>query len=44
MQNNHFVQERQIKIMHGPGREPASGEYSCGLPALKDTFSLTAMV
>jgi 2,3-dihydroxy-p-cumate/2,3-dihydroxybenzoate 3,4-dioxygenase len=26
MQNNYFVQERQIKIMHGPGREPASGQ------------------
>jgi len=26
MQNNYFVQERQIKIMQGPGREPASGQ------------------
>jgi 2,3-dihydroxy-p-cumate/2,3-dihydroxybenzoate 3,4-dioxygenase len=26
MQSNYFVQERQIKIVHGPGREPASGE------------------
>lgn len=26
MQNNYFVQERQIKIMHGPGREPTSGQ------------------
>lgn len=26
MQNNYFVQERQIKIVHGPGREPASGQ------------------
>jgi 2,3-dihydroxy-p-cumate/2,3-dihydroxybenzoate 3,4-dioxygenase len=26
MQNNYFVQERQIKILHGPGREPASGQ------------------
>jgi 2,3-dihydroxy-p-cumate/2,3-dihydroxybenzoate 3,4-dioxygenase len=26
MQNNYFVQERQIKIMHGPGREAASGQ------------------
>ena len=26
MQNNYFVGERQIKILHGPGREPASGQ------------------
>jgi 2,3-dihydroxy-p-cumate/2,3-dihydroxybenzoate 3,4-dioxygenase len=26
MQNNYFVQERQIKIVHGPGLEPASGQ------------------
>lgn len=26
MQNSYFVQERQIKIMHGPGRETASGQ------------------
>ena len=26
MQNNYFIQERQIKIEHGPGREPASGQ------------------
>lgn len=26
MQNNYFVQERQIKIVQGPGREPASGQ------------------
>jgi 2,3-dihydroxy-p-cumate/2,3-dihydroxybenzoate 3,4-dioxygenase len=26
MQNNYFVRERQIKIMQGPGREPASGQ------------------
>lgn len=26
MQNNYFIQERQIKIAHGPGREPASGQ------------------
>jgi 2,3-dihydroxy-p-cumate/2,3-dihydroxybenzoate 3,4-dioxygenase len=26
MQNKYFVQERQIKIVHGPGREPASGQ------------------
>lgn len=26
MQNNYFVAERQIKIVHGPGREPASGQ------------------
>jgi len=26
MQNNYFVQERQIKILHGPGREPTSGQ------------------
>ncbi|WP_322516827.1 VOC family protein [Rhodopseudomonas palustris] len=26
MQNNYFAQERQIKILHGPGREPASGQ------------------
>jgi 2,3-dihydroxy-p-cumate/2,3-dihydroxybenzoate 3,4-dioxygenase len=26
MQNSYFVQDRQIKIVHGPGREPASGE------------------
>ena len=26
MQNHYFVQERQIKILHGPGREPASGQ------------------
>jgi 2,3-dihydroxy-p-cumate/2,3-dihydroxybenzoate 3,4-dioxygenase len=26
MQNSYFVQERQIKIMHGPGREPTSGQ------------------
>jgi 2,3-dihydroxy-p-cumate/2,3-dihydroxybenzoate 3,4-dioxygenase len=26
MQNNYFVEERQIKILHGPGREPASGQ------------------
>ena len=26
MQSNYFVQERQIKILHGPGREPASGQ------------------
>jgi 2,3-dihydroxy-p-cumate/2,3-dihydroxybenzoate 3,4-dioxygenase len=26
MQNHYFVQERQIKIVHGPGREAASGQ------------------
>jgi 2,3-dihydroxy-p-cumate/2,3-dihydroxybenzoate 3,4-dioxygenase len=26
MQSNYFVQERQVKIVHGPGREPASGQ------------------
>jgi 2,3-dihydroxy-p-cumate/2,3-dihydroxybenzoate 3,4-dioxygenase len=26
MQSNYFVQERQIRILHGPGREPASGQ------------------
>lgn len=26
MQNHYFAQERQIKILHGPGREPASGQ------------------
>lgn len=26
MQGHYFVQERQIKILHGPGREPASGQ------------------
>jgi 2,3-dihydroxy-p-cumate/2,3-dihydroxybenzoate 3,4-dioxygenase len=26
MQNNYFVQERQIKIVQGPGREPTSGQ------------------
>ena len=26
MQNHYFVEERQIKILHGPGREPASGQ------------------
>jgi 2,3-dihydroxy-p-cumate/2,3-dihydroxybenzoate 3,4-dioxygenase len=26
MQSHYFVQERQIKILHGPGREPASGQ------------------
>jgi 2,3-dihydroxy-p-cumate/2,3-dihydroxybenzoate 3,4-dioxygenase len=26
MQNHYFVQERQIKILHGPGREAASGQ------------------
>jgi 2,3-dihydroxy-p-cumate/2,3-dihydroxybenzoate 3,4-dioxygenase len=26
MQNNYFVQERQIKIVNGPGREPTSGQ------------------
>jgi len=26
MQSNYFVQERQIKILHGPGRDPASGQ------------------
>jgi 2,3-dihydroxy-p-cumate/2,3-dihydroxybenzoate 3,4-dioxygenase len=26
MQNNYFVQERQIKVLHGPGREPTSGQ------------------
>jgi len=26
MQNKYFVQERQIKILHGPGREPTSGQ------------------
>jgi 2,3-dihydroxy-p-cumate/2,3-dihydroxybenzoate 3,4-dioxygenase len=26
MQNNYFLQERQIKILHGPGREPTSGQ------------------
>jgi 2,3-dihydroxy-p-cumate/2,3-dihydroxybenzoate 3,4-dioxygenase len=26
MQNKYFIQERQIKIVHGPGREPASGQ------------------
>jgi 2,3-dihydroxy-p-cumate/2,3-dihydroxybenzoate 3,4-dioxygenase len=26
MQNNYFIQERQIKIVHGPGREPTSGQ------------------
>jgi 2,3-dihydroxy-p-cumate/2,3-dihydroxybenzoate 3,4-dioxygenase len=24
MQGNYFVQGRQVKIVHGPGREPAS--------------------
>jgi 2,3-dihydroxy-p-cumate/2,3-dihydroxybenzoate 3,4-dioxygenase len=26
MQSHYFVQERQIKTVHGPGREPASGQ------------------
>lgn len=26
MQGHYFVQDRQIKILHGPGREPASGQ------------------
>jgi 2,3-dihydroxy-p-cumate/2,3-dihydroxybenzoate 3,4-dioxygenase len=26
MQNHYFVEEHQIKILHGPGREPASGQ------------------
>jgi 2,3-dihydroxy-p-cumate/2,3-dihydroxybenzoate 3,4-dioxygenase len=26
MQSNYFVQERQIRVLHGPGREPASGQ------------------
>jgi 2,3-dihydroxy-p-cumate/2,3-dihydroxybenzoate 3,4-dioxygenase len=26
MQNNYFVKERQIKVVHGPGREPTSGQ------------------
>jgi 2,3-dihydroxy-p-cumate/2,3-dihydroxybenzoate 3,4-dioxygenase len=26
MQNNYFVQDRQFKVVHGPGREPASGQ------------------
>ena len=26
MQNSYFAEERQIKILHGPGREPASGQ------------------
>lgn len=26
MQSNYFIQERQIKIVHGPGRDPASGQ------------------
>ena len=26
MQNNYFVQERQLKIVQGPGREPTSGQ------------------
>jgi 2,3-dihydroxy-p-cumate/2,3-dihydroxybenzoate 3,4-dioxygenase len=26
MQSHYFVQERQIRIVHGPGREPASGQ------------------
>lgn len=26
MQNNYLAEERQIKILHGPGREPASGQ------------------
>ncbi len=26
MQSHYFVQERQIKVVHGPGREPASGQ------------------
>lgn len=26
MQGHYFVLERQIKILHGPGREPASGQ------------------
>jgi 2,3-dihydroxy-p-cumate/2,3-dihydroxybenzoate 3,4-dioxygenase len=26
MQSSYFVQERQIKIVHGPGRDPASGQ------------------
>jgi 2,3-dihydroxy-p-cumate/2,3-dihydroxybenzoate 3,4-dioxygenase len=26
MQNNYFTEERQIKMLHGPGREPASGQ------------------
>jgi 2,3-dihydroxy-p-cumate/2,3-dihydroxybenzoate 3,4-dioxygenase len=26
MQNNYFVRDRQIKIVHGPGREPTSGQ------------------
>lgn len=26
MQSSYFVQERQIRIVHGPGRDPASGQ------------------
>jgi len=26
MQNNYFVQERQVRILQGPGREPTSGQ------------------
>jgi 2,3-dihydroxy-p-cumate/2,3-dihydroxybenzoate 3,4-dioxygenase len=26
MQNHYFAQERQIKVLHGPGREAASGQ------------------
>lgn len=26
MQSHYFVQDRQIRILHGPGREPASGQ------------------
>ncbi|VIO73120.1 1,2-dihydroxynaphthalene dioxygenase [Bradyrhizobium ivorense] len=26
MQSHYFVQERQIRVLHGPGREPASGQ------------------
>lgn len=26
MQSYYFVQQRQIKVVHGPGREPASGQ------------------
>ncbi len=26
MQSHYFVQERQIRVVHGPGREPASGQ------------------
>ncbi|MBR0795308.1 VOC family protein [Bradyrhizobium jicamae] len=26
MQNHYFAEERQIRILHGPGREPASGQ------------------